>query len=105
MLLDVIESVHSQNEYSCPCCGNMDVIESFFNGCKYCGSQFNFEDFQSKVNQVRFRDTAMVTFHDVNYALLYIKPLSLLWGIRRFGISYCPIHYALLWKSAALRSI
>lgn len=80
MILDVIESVHSQNEYSCPCCGNMDVIESFFNGCKYCGSQFNFEDFQSKVNHVRFRDTAMVTFHDVSYALLCIKPLSLCCG-------------------------
>ena len=58
----------------------MDVIESFFEGCKYCGTQFNFEDFQSKVNQVHFRDTVMVTFHGLTYALLYIKQLSLCCG-------------------------
>ncbi|MGN0495589.1 MAG: hypothetical protein ACI4GW_05125 [Lachnospiraceae bacterium] len=80
IILDVIETIHSQNEYSCPCCGNMDVIENFFDGCKYCGTKFNFEDFQSKVNQVHFRDTAMVTFHGMTYALLYIKQLSLCCG-------------------------
>lgn len=80
IIFDVIETIHSQNEYNCPCCGHMDVIESFFEGCKYCGTQFNFEDFQSKVNQVHFRDTAMVTFHGLTYALLYIKQLSLCCG-------------------------
>ncbi|MGN0424274.1 MAG: hypothetical protein ACI4FY_03075 [Acetatifactor sp.] len=80
-ILDVVESIHSENEYCCPCCGNMDVPENFFEGCRYCGSQFNFEDFQSKVNQVHFRDTAMVTFHGLNYALLYIKQLSLGCGV------------------------
>ncbi|MGN0431317.1 MAG: hypothetical protein ACI4EQ_03075 [Lachnospiraceae bacterium] len=80
IIFDVIETVHSQNEYSCPCCGHMDAIENFFDGCQYCGTQFNFEDFQSKVNQVHFRDTAMVTFHGLTYALLYIKQLSLFCG-------------------------
>lgn len=80
IIFDVIETAHSQNEYNCPCCGHIDVIENFFDGCKYCGTQFNFEDFQSKVNQVHFRDTAMVTFHALNYALLYIKQLSLCCG-------------------------
>ncbi|MGN0438423.1 MAG: hypothetical protein ACI4F4_07855 [Lachnospiraceae bacterium] len=80
IVLDVIETIHSQNKYSCPCCGNMDVIENFFDGCKYCGTKFNFEDFQSKVNQIQFRDTAMVTFHGMTYALLYIKQLALCCG-------------------------
>lgn len=80
ILLDVIETVHSQNSYSCPCCGHMDLLENFYEGCKYCGTQFNFEDFQSKVNQIRFRDTAMVTFHGLTYALLYIKQLALCCG-------------------------
>lgn len=80
IILDVIETVHSQSEYSCPCCGHMDVMENFFDGCNYCGTQFNFEDFQAKVNQVRFRDTAMITFHGLTYALLYIKQLSLCCG-------------------------
>ncbi|MGN0326201.1 MAG: hypothetical protein ACI4DW_07805 [Lachnospiraceae bacterium] len=81
ILLDVIETIHSEKEYCCPSCGHMDVMENFFDGCKYCGAQFNFEDFQSKVNQFRFRDTAMVTFHGLTYALLYIKQLSLCCGI------------------------
>ncbi|MGN0328517.1 MAG: hypothetical protein ACI4D4_06000 [Lachnospira sp.] len=80
IIFDVIETIHSKNEYCCPCCGHMDVIDNFFDGCKYCGTQFNFEDFQSKVNQVHFRDTAMVTFHGLTYALLYIKQLALCCG-------------------------
>lgn len=55
--------------------------EIIFDGCKFCGTQFNFEDFQCKVNQVHFRDTAMVTFHGIAYALLYIKQLSLCSGV------------------------
>lgn len=74
---DVIESLRSHDKYSCPCCGNMGVIENFFEGCKYCGNQFNFEDFQSKVNYVRFRDTAMVAFHGLTNAILHIRELAL----------------------------
>lgn len=77
IVFDVIETVNSQNEYTCPYCGYTDVIEIFFDGCKYCDTQFNFEEFQGKINQVRFKDTAMVTFYGLTYALLYIKQLSL----------------------------
>ncbi|MGN0427235.1 MAG: GlsB/YeaQ/YmgE family stress response membrane protein [Agathobacter sp.] len=80
MVLDVIESMHSQDKYNCPCCGNMDVLENFFEGCKYCGTQFNFEDFQHKVNYVRFKDTAMVAFHGLTHAILYIRELALCCG-------------------------
>ncbi len=58
--LDVIESVHSEDMYSCPRCGNSDTVENFYEGCKYCGSKFNFEDFKNKVNSFRFKDTGMV---------------------------------------------
>ncbi|MCI5602889.1 MAG: alkaline shock response membrane anchor protein AmaP [Clostridiales bacterium] len=47
---NVIKARDENNMVACPNCGNMGDISSYINGCDYCNSRFQVEDFEEKVS-------------------------------------------------------
>lgn len=47
---NVIKARGENNMVACPNCGNMGDISSYINGCDYCNSRFQVEDFEEKVS-------------------------------------------------------
>ncbi len=47
---NVIKARGENNMVACPNCGNMGDISSYINGCDYCNSKFQVEDFEEKVS-------------------------------------------------------
>lgn len=49
-LTSVITSHREGEEVNCPNCGHLASIDSYIDGCDYCGSKFQVEDFNEKVS-------------------------------------------------------
>lgn len=49
-VISVIKSNSNNKGYACPNCGNFSSIESYIDGCDYCGSKFEVGDFDEKVS-------------------------------------------------------
>ena len=48
----IIQSKGMSGEYICPSCGYKDTLENLIDGCDYCGTKFQIEDFKEKVSSI-----------------------------------------------------
>ena len=59
--------------YVCPNCGNESILETFLDGCDYCGSKFHIEAFNKKVASFYLTEDRMADSREVNHAGEVIK--------------------------------
>lgn len=49
-IASVIKSEGNETGYACPNCGSYLPIETYIDGCDYCGSKFEIDDFREKIS-------------------------------------------------------
>lgn len=62
--------------YICPNCGNESVLETFLDGCDYCGSKFHIDAFDKKVDSFYLPQDEMEDSREVNDAKKLMKYFS-----------------------------
>jgi len=80
----------------CPNCGHECEITSFFNGCEYCRTKFNVNDFDNRISSISLSEPGSTLSSGFMYILVYAMLPVNIWANVHFGIIGTEIPWSLI---------